>query len=138
MYPACYLVWPGEATARLKAIYASVELTTALLQLRFRIMAESCRPLPVAGFENEFVNSADPPLSCEDAGKPCPMGNAGGVQQPVRCSPSQTDHVPKKMEAKLSNERERHERELSAVKEELKREREAHTIEINKLKEFQY
>ena len=114
MYPACYLVWTGEATARLKAIYASVELTTALLQLRFRIMAESCHPLPVAGFENEFVNSADPPLSFEDAGKPCPMGNAGGVQQPVRCSPSsQTDHVPKKMETKHSNERERHERELA-------------------------
>ena len=64
-------------------------------------MAESCRPLPVAGFENEFVNSIPDTLSCpicllpfrdphlvsccgakfceqcigqvKDAGKPCPM-----------------------------------------------------------------
>ena len=40
------------------------------------------------------------------------------------------------METKLTTERERHERELSAVKEELRREREAHTIEIAELKQL--
>ena len=40
------------------------------------------------------------------------------------------------METKLMAERERHERELSAVKEELRREREAHTIEIAELKQL--
>ena len=40
------------------------------------------------------------------------------------------------METKLTTERERHERELSAVKEELRRGREAHTIGIAELKQL--
>ena len=195
-------------------------------------MAESCAPLPVAGFENEFVDSVPDSLICpicllpfrdphlvsccgakfcesciggvKDGGKPCPMckqefislldrsyqrkvldlkvscsNKNDGCQwvgelrhlvpherekcgwAMVDCSNQCGTHLPRrlmdehehetcpqrpidvkfesfvrKMETKLSNERERHERELSAVKEELKREREAHTIEINKLKEF--
>ena len=195
-------------------------------------MAESCLPLTIAGFENDFVDSIPDSLSCpvcllpfrdphlvsccgakfcepcislvKDAGKPCPLCKQDFtslldrsyqrkvLELKVRCSKKSDgcqwvgelrhavsheseecwwavvecsnhcgarlprrliyehkyDTCPqrpvdvklesfmRRIEAKLSTERERHDRELSAVKEDLRREREAHAIEIDKLKEF--
>ena len=54
-------------------------------------------------------------------------------QRPMDVKP---DCFMRLIETKLATERERHERELSAVKEELMREREAHNIEIAELKQL--
>ena len=195
-------------------------------------MAESCVALPVAGYENEFVDSIPDTLSCpvcllpfrdphlvsccgakfcepcigrvKAAGQPCPLCKqefntmldrsfqrkvlelkvrcskkndgcqwAGELRHVVphereecgramvECSYQCGAHLPRRlmaghehdmcprrpmdvklecfmrlMETKLTTERERHERELSAVKEELRRERDAHTIEIAELKQL--
>ena len=53
---------------------------------------------------------------------------------PQRPMDARLEWIMRLMETKLTTERERHERELSAVKEELRREREAHTFEIAGLK----
>ena len=68
----------------------------------------------------------------------------GGEHHTGSCTPPLPTHTPLSREGphgvKLDNfmkrMEERHERELSAVKEELRREREAHTIEIAELKQL--